>query len=131
MVETNPQIIFNNIDVQKISETVSSVKIELQNIGYLPTMGNSYAAAAQSISPASFRVSLAPTCKIITGEEYQKIGHLDGRSRLEPITTQLWDWAPLQPTDKGNFEWTLEGSGDVSFEFNYVKGGVHKTTITL
>ena len=132
MMEACPRVVINRAETQKLADHLTRVTIELQNTGYLPTRGNSTARTSQSARFPSLRVTLPESaCQIRSGEPFQKIEHLEGRSRIEPVTSQLWDINPAQPTDRAVFEWVIEGSGEVLFEFDYVKGGIHRKIIKI
>ena len=131
MIESNPRLVVNKVDTHKLSEKLTSVKFEIQNIGYLPTGGTKAAGEVRHVTQAYRRVKLSEGQKLISGETYKKVDPLLGRSRTSFLTSQFWSYYKEQPDNTAIFEWVIEGSGPVEFEFNYVRGGCLRHQLEL
>lgn len=130
MAECNPRIKFTAAEIIPLEGDLKHIRVELQNIGYLPSSG------AESVSEKGKEEPYATIrpgkgVQLVTGENYVPIQPLAGRSRLGPFRSQLLSYVHEQPNNRLVSEWVVCGSGRVELEFNFFKGGKLKKALEI
>jgi hypothetical protein len=124
-----PQLSLHKLDVTKISPNTWSIKLVVENSGFLATYTSQQAKNRLVARPVVAELSL-PEGKILAGKERSEIGHLEGRSNKDEITAAF----ALSATDnRGLAQWVVESRPGCELQiFVYnERGGKLSTTLKL
>jgi murein tripeptide amidase MpaA len=118
MASLLPHLTLHRLDVKKISEKNWAIDLVVENTGYLPTFTSQQARRRKAARPVIAELSLpkAPEmepCRILLGKERMEIGHLEGRSNKDEVSSVFGS----SPTDnRGHIQWVVEAPAGCQVE---------------
>ncbi|MBE0695524.1 MAG: carboxypeptidase, partial [Anaerolineaceae bacterium] len=99
-----PQVSLHTLDAKKLNEKTWSITLVVENTGYLATYTSQQTKNRRIVRPVVAELTL-PVGKILVGKERTEIGHLEGRSNKEGISSVFG----LSSTDnRGIVQWVVE-----------------------
>ena len=104
------------------------IRAVLVNSGYLPTYGSRRAEERKAARPIEARIELPAGAELVTGEIWQEIGQIEGRSNKRAL------WGGDFSTDNlRKLEWVVRApaGGRVVLTFASQRGGVVRGEVTL
>lgn len=113
-----PHLALHTLNIKKISETIWTIDLVVENTGYLPSFTSQQARRRKAVRPVVAELSLpkaseAGSCQILMGKERMEIGHLEGRSNKDEISSVFGS----SPTDnRGHIQWVVEAPAGSQIE---------------
>ena len=123
-----PRIELRDLEATEIAPGVYRVQIVIVNSGYLPTYGSQRAKELRVIEPIDVQLKLPAGAKLVTGEERQSIGQLEGRAGKRAL------WGGNFPTDHlRRLEWVVQAAQGSQIDLTVIatRAGTAKSTIDL
>jgi murein tripeptide amidase MpaA len=109
-----PQIAITKLDVKKLSLSTWSVTLVVENSGYLASYTSQQAKNRMVVRPVTAELSL-PQGKILMGKQRTEIGHLEGRSNKDELSSVFG----FSPTDnRGVAHWVIESAAGTDVEIH-------------
>ncbi len=105
-----PHLSLKTLAVQKVSENAWTIDLVVENTGYLPTFTSQQARKRKAARPVMAELKLPKDaqggpCRIRLGKERMEIGHLEGRSNKDEMSSVFG----ASPTDnRGHIQWVVE-----------------------
>ncbi|HLL78587.1 MAG TPA: M14 family metallopeptidase [Ktedonobacteraceae bacterium] len=125
----NPYLGLHALNVQKQAGDIYHVVAVIENNGFLPTYTSEKALERQDVRPIEVELRLPESASLVSGERWQPIGQLEGRSN------KIWNWwSSASPTDnRRKVEWVLKGAPGTQVELTVraQRAGTLRRTITL
>lgn len=118
-----PKVYLKSLVVEPLGSG-SNFKIEMMiaNNGFLPTHTSQAALTAKAVEPPSIELKLSPKQKVISGNEFQYLKHLAGRSRLGVWRSGL-SWWDLGNVHELKSNWVVSGPPPFEILVKFARGG--------
>jgi murein tripeptide amidase MpaA len=99
----SPFLILSHLAVEAQGEQLYHIVAIVENGGFLPTYTSQKALERQDVRPIEAELSVPEGAKIISGQRWQELGQLEGRSN------KIWNWwGNVSPTDNRlKLEWVV------------------------
>ncbi|HEX6662494.1 MAG TPA: M14 family metallopeptidase [Gaiellaceae bacterium] len=126
----SPLLEVRELEVEKLGETSSLVRLVLQNSGWLPTNVTQKALARQSVLGIEVELELPEGARLVSGEVKTNIGHLWGRADKRSTS---W-WGNDDSTgDLAKLEWVVEApaGGELGIEARGQRAGTLRRRLAL
>ncbi len=124
-----PYLDIHHVKIEQLSDGIFHVVVVVQNNGFLPTYTSKKALERKAVRPIEVELILPEMVSIVSGQRWQEIGHLEGRSN------KLWAvFSSGTPTDnQRKIEWVIQGPSGSQIELAICsqRAGVVHQTITL
>jgi len=105
LAELLPQLAVHTIKTAQLGDQTWSIDLVVENSGYLPTYTSQQARKRQVARPVSAFLKLPDGGRFLVGKERMDIGHLEGRSNKEDISSAF----AYNPTDnRGHIQWVID-----------------------
>ena len=125
----SPKLELVDIKTEKIGDDSHTIKVVLQNTGYLPRYVSKRALARGQSRGVIVDITLPPGAQLLGGKMRETLGELEGRAYKH---TLMSFWTDTNPTaDRVVAEWVVKGSGVVEMVARHDKAGVVRREITL
>jgi murein tripeptide amidase MpaA len=85
LARMGPKVELRELSAETIGEGAYRIRAVLVNSGYLPTYTSKRAHERKAARPIEVRIELPTGAELITGEAWQEIGHLEGRSNKRAL----------------------------------------------
>jgi murein tripeptide amidase MpaA len=124
-----PQLSMQKLDVKKISDNSWKVTIVIDNTGYLSTYTSQQAKNRMVARPVVAELTMSEG-KILLGKERTIIGHLEGRSNKDDISSVFG----FSPTDnRGIAQWVVESTpgSEIQISVSSERSGKITTSLKL
>lgn len=128
--QMSPMVSIRDIRIQKIDQDIFSLKIIVQNTGFLPTYVSEAAKSLNIYKSPIAVLKLSSNQTFIEGKDETAIKHLTGRAETRPWVSPIWG-NDLANTHEDIYSWIIRGAGLLLFEAHFGGGGVVKKAITL
>jgi murein tripeptide amidase MpaA len=125
-----PQLSIHHLNVKPLSENTWLVELGVENSGYLPTYTSQQAKKRGIARPVFAELILPASARLVTGKSRQEMGHLEGRSNKDTLTSVHGS----SPTDnRARAIWVMEAPTGTSMEIKVrtERAGAIRKTITL
>jgi hypothetical protein len=128
------------LPVVKVSSAVATpvgggaFKIEICyiNTGFLPTNGTAKAISSKAIRPkATASVSLPDGMEFVVGAKMMEMAHLSGRASSYVPTAPVARMGSANNPHEGRLELVVLGTGEVTVEVDWQRGGVTKASVKV
>lgn len=129
MADLLPRLSIYKLETRKISPVTWSIKLVVENTGFLATYTSQQAKKRTAVRPVTAEISLSAG-KICIGKERIEIGHLEGRSNKDDISSVF----AFSPTDnRGLAEWVIESTpgSEIQITISSERGGKISTSLKL
>lgn len=125
-----PHLAIHTLKVQQVGQNAWAIDLVVQNNGYLPTFTSQQAKKRQSVRPVTAELTLPDGGKFVQGKKRTEIGHLEGRSNKEDVST-VFGYSSTD--DRGHIQWIVECPPGSSIELivNSERAGQLHQTIEL
>ena len=100
-----PHLSIRTLKVGQINNNTWAIDLVVQNNGYLPTFTSQQAKKRQVVRPVIAELSLPAGSRIVQGKKRMEVGHLEGRSNKEDVTT-VFGYSSTD--DRGHVQWIVE-----------------------
>lgn len=124
-----PKVQLKRVGFEKTGD-VFVLKIEIANVGYLPTNISDVAKSLKVHESPVVRMKVGRDQKILQGKAETFCEHLEGRSSSLPWISPFWG-SSVENSNENQFAWTIKGPGRVEFEVSYHGAGVFRTSVSL
>ena len=112
------------LEVEKLSDGLRKLTLEVQNTGYLSTNVTRIAVDKKVVKPAKAEIKLPESAELVSGEREVEIGHLAGRSALAGNRWKSPGFFEGLPSDYARrAEWVVRGEGNAEVEVRSEKAG--------
>ena len=125
-----PHLSVHTLKVQRAGETTWTIDLVVENAGYLPTYTSQQGQKRQMIRPVTAEISLPAGASLRVGKPRMIIGHLEGRSSKDGVTSVFG----YSSTDhRGRVQWVVEAQHGLPVEVTVrsERAGEIRRTITL
>lgn len=101
----NPYLGLRALEVTRQADNVYHILAVIENNGFLPTYTSQQALERKDARPIEAELTLPEGASIVSGERWQQLGQLEGRSN------KIWNWwGSMTVTDnRRKVEWVLKG----------------------
>jgi murein tripeptide amidase MpaA len=123
-----PRLELREFSAAPLGDTSHRIRALLVNSGYLPTYGSKRAHERQATQPIAARLQLPAGAELLTGEGWQELGQLEGRSSKRAL------WGDDFPTDNmQKIEWVVRApqGGRLSLVVTSPRGGTVRGEVQL
>ena len=128
LARMGPRLELRELSATPLGGNTYRVRAVLVNSGYLPTYGSKRAQERRMSHPIEARISIPEGAELVTGEIWQEIAHLEGRSSKRAL------WGDDFPTDNlRKLEWVVRAprGGSVSLVVAAQRGGTVRGDVVL
>jgi murein tripeptide amidase MpaA len=103
LARTGPRLELRECRATRLGEDTYHIRAVVVNRGYLPSYGSKRAQERRASRPIEARIALPDGAKLISGEAWQELGQLEGRSNKRAL------WGDDYPTDQlRTIEWVVQ-----------------------
>lgn len=123
-----PRLELREWSAELCGEGIYRLRAVLANSGYLPTYSSRKALERRAVRPIEVRLTLPDGVQLVTGEIFQEIGQLEGRSNKRSL------WGGSYPTDHmRKLEWVVRADAGTSVQIRAVaaRAGSVQGDVTL
>lgn len=123
-----PRLELREFSATSLGGATYRVRAVLANTGYMPTYGSKHALERKTIRPIEARLQIPEDAELVTGDMWQEIGQLEGRSNKRSL------WGEDFPTDNiRKLEWVVRApqGGSVALTVVSQRGGTVRGTVAL
>lgn len=128
LARSGPRLELRELSAAALGDGLFRVRALLANIGYLPTYGSQRALDRKAARPLEVRLELPAGAALQSGERFQEIGHLEGRSNKQALFSVNF------PTDNlRKLEWVVRApaGGELSLSVAGGRAGTLRAGLTL
>lgn len=123
-----PQVEISRREVKLVSGGIYQIKIEVRNLGFLPTYFTEHRKTSVAHKEPMAHVELSEKQVLLQGKVETRIGHLQGRNRSMSWHSPVWGERPDNPHENQCL-WVVQGRGPVQIGFDFGGAGVLKCTL--
>lgn len=128
LAQTGPRLELRHVQAEPLGDDLYRLQAVVANSGYLPTYGSRKAQEVKAVQPIEVEVSLPEGGAIISGEQRQEIGQLEGRANKRVL------WGGSFPTDHlRRLTWTIRApaGSSITVTARSQRAGVARTTVIV
>ncbi|WP_298821781.1 M14 family metallopeptidase [Chloroflexus sp.] len=126
LAQTGPRLELRHVKAEPLGGDLYQLQAVVANSGYLPTYGSRKAQEVKAVQPIEVTVSLPDGGELVTGEQRQEIGQLEGRANKRAL------WGGSFPTDNlRRLMWTIRvpAGSKVTITARSQRAGVARATV--
>ncbi|MEF3273911.1 MAG: carboxypeptidase [Chloroflexus sp.] len=128
LAQTGPRLELRHVKVEPLGGDLYQLQAVVANSGYLPTYGSRKAQEVKAVQPIEVVVHLPDGGELVTGEQRQEIGQLEGRANKRAL------WGGNFPTDNlRRLTWTVRvpTAGQITVVARSQRAGVARATVAI
>ncbi|HET8842560.1 MAG TPA: M14 family metallopeptidase [Ktedonobacteraceae bacterium] len=101
-----PYLTLPHLQVEEQAAQIYRIRAVVENAGFLPTYTSKKALEREDVRPMQAELTLPEGIELISGERWQEVGQLEGRSN------KIWNWwnGPSPTDNRCKLEWVVKGS---------------------
>jgi len=126
LAQTGPRLELRHVKAEPLGGDLYQLQAVVANSGYLPTYGSRKAQEVKAVQPIEVTVSLPDGGELVTGEQRQEIGQLEGRANKRAL------WGGSFPTDNlRRLMWTIRvpAGSKITITARSQRAGVARATV--
>lgn len=127
----SPLLAFRSVDVEAMGEDQWSVRVVVENTGWLPTNVTDRAVERKVVQPLVVTVDVPEGGELVSGERRVECGQLSGRNLLGPSLTLM----PVNDvtSDRAKVEWVVRAPAGSSLQVTarHHRGGTVRADVAL
>jgi len=125
-----PIVKIQNTYLEKIDVNTYKLQVDVANLGFLPTYGSQQAIRCGAVKKPTVHVKSSKKLKVISGQEFFETEHLLGQNRFFPFHSPVRLFKQKN-THRRQFEFFLQGQGDLEIIFDFQRGGIIKAQVKI
>jgi Zinc carboxypeptidase len=103
----SPRLVIRSFESASVGQDAHRLRVVLENTGWLPTNVTQKALERKAVRPIEVMLELPAGARVITGQEREEAGQLEGRVERRAI---LWWQTDHSTSDRAKVEWVVEAS---------------------